>query len=119
LPDASFDLVIDNTALMSIGDYHGMIVCRDELYRVLKPGGYALSYTLADTDPFLRQFPAGEEPGTVVTPDGKIEKLFSPEELRAFYAMFHLIEQEEWHVKGQGRLERRTIWTCLQKAADT
>lgn len=61
----TFDVILDDTASMSIGYEAGLQVCRSETERVLKPGGYAVVSALAQDDPFLRRFPAGEEPHTV------------------------------------------------------
>jgi ubiquinone/menaquinone biosynthesis C-methylase UbiE len=69
--DNFFDLIVDDTASMSIGYESGIFVCREEMRRVLKPGGYVVIYSLANDDPFLLRFPLGEERNTIVTPDGK------------------------------------------------
>lgn len=114
-PDEAFDVVLDDTASMSIGYEAGMQVCRAEIARVLKPGGYAVVDALALDDPFLRCFPAGEEPNTVILPDGKVERLTTQEELRACYAQFHLIHQEACSKSGPTGRKRRAIWALFQK----
>jgi SAM-dependent methyltransferase len=82
IPAHSIDLVFDDKASMSIGFQEGIRFCYQEMYRVLKPGGYAVVSSLHEHDPFLAQFPAGEEPHTIVTPYGKIATLTTPERLR-------------------------------------
>jgi ubiquinone/menaquinone biosynthesis C-methylase UbiE len=121
-PDNSFDFIVDDTASMSIGHLPGIAVCRDETFRVLAPGGYVAVTSLVNTDGFLLRFPPGEEPGTIVTPDGKVEKLYSPEELREFYAQFRVIFQNlrSKHMKYPNGEEwdRQTMLTILQKPPD-
>lgn len=112
--DGEFDLVLDDTASMSIGYAAGRAICRDECFRVLRPGGSLVNYTLARGDAFLSQFPQGKEEGTVITPDGKIEWLASLEELEAREPRFHLLHQE--HCWKQGTTgSRQTIWSLFQK----
>jgi SAM-dependent methyltransferase len=116
--DDTFDLVLDDTASMSIGNEAGIECCRSEMYRVLRPSGYAIVYTLAIDDPFLLQYPRGEEANTVMTPDGKIERLYSSEEILDLYNMFASIHQERWSTYdmiGNTEWERRRIWTLFQK----
>ncbi|GHP00742.1 hypothetical protein KSF_107890 [Reticulibacter mediterranei] len=114
--DATFDLIVDNTASMSIGYEAGIAVCRQETVRVLKAGGYLLLYTLAEDDPFLWAFPKGEEPSTRVTPDGKIERLFAAAELRKLYSRLHLIHQERrTKPASDTKAERRGHWMLFQK----
>jgi ubiquinone/menaquinone biosynthesis C-methylase UbiE len=116
--DESFDLVLDDTASMSIGYEQGIVVCRSEMYRVLRPGGYSVIYSLAKSDPFLQSLPAGEELDTVVFPDGKIDKLYSAEDVRSYYSMFQVAHQEQWatyDMVGADLWERKRIWTLLKK----
>jgi 2-polyprenyl-3-methyl-5-hydroxy-6-metoxy-1,4-benzoquinol methylase len=111
----TFDVILDDTASMSIGYEAGLQVCRAETERVLKPGGYVVVSALAQDDPFLRRFPAGEEPHTVITPDGKIERLMTPEELGGCYPRLQLVHQEICTKRRPETWERRTIWTLLHK----
>lgn len=106
----SFDVTIDDTASMSIGYEDGILVCRNEMHRVLRPGGYALIYSLADDDPFLLRFPKGSTPKTRVHIG--TERLYSPEELVQLYAPFHLVHQEKLSVRDG---QRKVIWTLFQK----
>lgn len=112
--DASFDWLLDDTASMSIGSYVGREIGRDEMRRVLKPGGYLLNVTITHDDPFLRRLPGGKEPGTVITPDGKIEKLFSAEELEAWYAPHFQIISQMYVWKPRSLWPRNTIWSLMK-----
>lgn len=94
----SFDVAIDIFASTDIESFAGRSFARDELIRVLKPGGYLFIYTLSTDDEFhkeiLEQSP-GEEKNTFLHPTtGKFEKVFDREELLAFYKELKLIEEK-------------------------
>lgn len=120
-PDKTFDWILDDTASMSIESQRGREVCRDELYRTLKPGGYVVVYVFSADTPHLHspQHVPGEEKNTVITPDGKVEKLYTPEEQSIWYNQLHLVHQERLVIPSLGdQLERRTIWTIFQKPGE-
>jgi ubiquinone/menaquinone biosynthesis C-methylase UbiE len=95
--DNTFDFVIDCFGSTDIEDAHGRKNAIAEIYRVLKPGGFLLLYTLSLDDEFhkemiLRQ-PA-EERNSFYHDNGKFEKTFDEEEIRATYNSFSIVEWE-------------------------
>lgn len=84
-PDCTFDFVLDCFASTDIESARGRAFARDEIFRVLRPGGVLLLYTLSTEDEFhsemLARHPA-EEPNSFRHPsNGKFEKVFDRKEL--------------------------------------
>lgn len=95
--DSSFDFVLDCFASTDIESVEGRAFARDEIFRVLKPGGVLLLYTLSTDDEFhremIKKYPA-DEPNSFRHPsNGKFEKVFDRTELLEFYPGKILQEQ--------------------------
>lgn len=122
LADDSQDLVLDmmSSHFLSATDRQQL---RDEIHRVLKPGGWCFLKTfLLDGDKhserLLKDYPGGE-PGTYIHPViGVPEHVYDETELREFLEerfLIHKIYRSHKHVsKGKAR-KRRTISLYLQK----
>ncbi|MBM3857592.1 MAG: class I SAM-dependent methyltransferase [Verrucomicrobia bacterium] len=94
----SFDFVIDCFASTDIDSLQGRTFARDECWRVLKPHGYLLLYTLSTDDAFhqeMRQNSPSSEKNSFFHPaNGKFEKVFDEEELKNFYQDWKWIEKK-------------------------
>ena len=100
--DASFDFAVDFFASIDIETRVGRSYARDELRRVLRPGGHLLVYVPSAEDEYhrvlLAESPAEEENTFYYPGSEKIEKLYDHAELRAFY--------RDWSVVLERRIER-------------
>jgi len=122
LPDASQDLVLDMMTSHFLSSRERTFL-RDEIYRVLRPGGYLFMKTfLADEDlhtrRLLRDHP-GKEPGTYIHPViGVPEYVYDEETLTNFLGETFLIKKiyrsHKHRLHGQAR-KRRTISIYAQK----
>ncbi len=118
----TFDVAIDSFASIDIETLGGREICRDELYRTLKPGGYALVTVCSNEDEWERELIAnhpGPEPNSTIWPsNGKFQKDYSESELRTFYAMFSLCElktiSKQAHKLGRTGIATN-FWLILQK----
>lgn len=117
-----FDIAIDCFASTDIESFEHRAFARDELRRVLKPGGYLFVYTLSTDDEFhkemIKKQPAGEK-NSFLHPAGKFEKVFDRDELLDFYKDFTLIEErriEKDEVFGGKTYHCRHFWVVLQKS---
>lgn len=122
LADASQDLALDMMTSHFL-DANGRIQLRDELFRVLKPGGYLFMKTfLKDEDlhtaRLLKEHP-GKEPGTYIHPVmGVAEYVYSEEELVAFLSerfIVRKIYRSHKHVSKGKANRRRTISIYAEK----
>ena len=93
-----FDLAVDCFSSIDIETKRGRIMCRDELWRTLKPGGLALVMVVSINDEmekrFLKESPSGEK-NSVIWPNGKFQKNYDREELRNFYKRFKILKLKE------------------------
>lgn len=96
---------------------------RDEIYRVLKPGGWLFfkSFLLEDDDHarrMLRQSPA-DEPHAYIHPElGVYEHVWTIEELDEFFSPqfeLHKIEKSHKHRSHGRAFRRRTVTVYLEK----
>ncbi len=91
-----FDFGIDCFASTDIEEPTRRQFAVDQMYRVLKPGGYFLVYVMSTDDEFhkemIKKFPAEEKNAFYNSVNGKFEKVFSEEELNDMYKKFTLIE---------------------------
>lgn len=73
----------------------GREVCRDEMYRTLKPGGYGLITVCSADDEWEKELIAnhpGPEPNSTLWPqNGKFQKDYTEQELREFYKVFEIV----------------------------
>jgi SAM-dependent methyltransferase len=96
IEDGIFDIAIDSFSSIDIETKKGREVCRDEMYRALKPGGYALITACSVEDEWEKELVAnypGPEPNSTIWPqNGKFQKDYDEAELREFYSMFEIVE---------------------------
>ncbi len=120
--DNVFDVAIDSFASIDVETLEGRRHCRDEMYRTLKHGGYALVTVCSVDDEWERELLAnhpGPEPNSTIWPsNGKFQKDYSEEELREFYEMFTICELKTIH-KPAHKLGRNgtatNFWLVIQK----
>lgn len=88
--DATFDVAVDSFSSIDIETLSGREMCRDEMLRTLKPGGYALVTVCSAEDEWEAELIAnhpGPEPHSTIWPqNGKFQKDYTEDELCAFYA---------------------------------
>lgn len=96
IADNFFDLAIDSFSSIDIETKAGREKCRDEMYRTLKPGGYALVTVCSADDEWEKELIAshpGPEPNSTIWPqNGKFQKDYDKAELREFYRVFEIAE---------------------------
>jgi SAM-dependent methyltransferase len=117
-----FDVAVDSFSRIDIETLQGRQVCRDELFRTLKPGGLALITVCSAEDEFEREIMAaspGSEPNSAVWPEtGKFQKNYDEDELRSFYSQFDINELMRVQ-KPTSKLGRHyvatNLWLVLQK----
>jgi SAM-dependent methyltransferase len=122
-PDGHFDVAIDSFASIDIETKSGREIYRDEMYRTLKAGGYALVNVCSAADEWERELIAqhpGPEPNSTIWPqNGKFQKDYDEAELRHFYAAFEIIELDEI-AKPAFKLGRQgtatNLWMVLRKS---
>jgi len=94
--DNFFDFSIDNFSSIDIETSEGRTVYKQELFRTLKPGGYALVCVVAADDEFEQQLmaehPGAEKNSSVWPINNKFQKNYTHDELKEFYAEFTIIE---------------------------
>ncbi len=121
--DESFDVALDVTSSNSLSEAEREIYF-EEMYRVLKPGGYVYLKALckegdANAKELLKRFP-GSEYDTYVLPDQKIvERVWTKKGITDFYArkfkILHLEMKESYTTMGDRRYKRRFWIGYLQK----
>jgi SAM-dependent methyltransferase len=120
--DEFFDVAIDSFSSIDIETKEGREICRNEMYRTLKIGGYALVNVCSADDEWEKELIAkhpGPEPSSTLWPqNGKFQKDYSEEELREFYKAFDIIELKKMS-KSAHKLGRDGIatnyWVVLLK----
>jgi SAM-dependent methyltransferase len=119
-----FDLAIDSFSSIDVETQSGREKYRDELFRTLKPNGYALVLVVSCEDEFekeLIQNHPGSEPNSCIWPtNGKFQKDYSAEELTDFYssAGFSIVELkkvEKRSFKMNRHFNAITFWCLIQK----
>lgn len=121
-PNNYFDVAIDSFSSIDIETLQGRETCRDEMFRTLKPGGYALVTVCSADDEWEKELIAnhpGTEPNSTLWPqNGKFQKDYDEQELRAFYESFEIIELRKIS-KPAFKLGREgtatNLWLVLQK----
>jgi SAM-dependent methyltransferase len=120
--DNYFDVALDCFASIDIEVKADREVCRDEIFRTLKPGGYALVTVVAHDDEFERELitknPGSEKHSSIWPQTGKFQKNYDEEELRAFYSMFTILELKKITkpaVKLGRSFKATNLWVLLQK----
>lgn len=117
-----FDFGIDCFASTDIESKKSREFAIQEMYRVIKPGGYLLAYLLSTDDQFhkemIKKSPTEERNAFLHPSTGKFEKTFDEEEILYLYKNFKIIKKE--------RIEKITnffgknykckhFWVILQK----
>ncbi len=124
IQDNFFDVAIDSFASIDIETKEGREVCRNEMFRTLKPGGYMLVTVCSADDEWERELIAnhpGPEPNSTVWPEnGKFQKDYTEDELREFYKQFEVVELRKIS-KPAFKLGRdgtaTNLWLVLRKPA--
>ena len=94
-----FDIAIDCFSSINIETAEGRSVYMQEMYRTLKPGGYAFVTVVSANDEIesdlIKHFPGKEKNSTLWPSNGKFQKDYDEQELREFYREFHIDEIKE------------------------
>lgn len=122
IADSFFDVAIDSFSSIDIETKRGREICRDEMFRTLKPGGYAMVTVCSADDEWEKELIAnhpGPEPNSTLWPqNGKFQKDYDEDELRTFYKDFEIVELKKIS-KAAFKLGRDGIatnfWLVLRK----
>lgn len=122
--DAFFDIAIDSFSSIDIETKSGRETYRDEMFRTLKPGGYALVTVVSADDEWEKELIGahpGPEPNSTIWPqNGKFQKDYDEAELRQFYKAFEIMELKKIS-KTTFKLGREgkatNLWVILRKPA--
>lgn len=97
--DNFFDAALDSFSSIDIETREGREVYKKEMYRTLKPGGYALVTVVSVDDEWERQLirenPGREKNSTIWPQNNKFQKDYDKKELREFYQEFEIIGLKE------------------------
>lgn len=114
--DETFSVAIDSFASIDIETRAGRELCRNEMYRTLRRGGYALVTVCSVDDEWERALRAahpGPETNSTVCPEtGRFQKNYDERELLDFYRMFDVIDLQRVN-KPVFKLGRQGIVTSL------
>jgi len=122
IDDNLFDIAVDSFSSIDIETKAGREKCRDEMYRTLKPGGYALVTVCSADDEWeselIARYPGPEPNSTIWPQNGKFQKDYDETELRQFYKAFDVIEVKKIS-KPAFKLGREgtatNLWAVLKK----
>lgn len=97
--DNYFDIVIDCFSSIDIETLDGRIACRNEMFRTLKQGGFALIVVVSAEDEFeselIKKYPGIEKNSSVWPGTGKFQKDYDEKELKDFYSSFKVVTLEK------------------------
>lgn len=120
--DSFFDIAIDSFSSIDVETRRGREILRDEMFRTLKPGGWALVTVCAADDEWERELIVshpGREPNSTIWPQtGKFQKDYTEEELKGFYENFEIVEVRKIRKPAfkMGRSGMATnLWAVLRK----
>lgn len=121
--DNFFDVAVDSFSSIDIETLEGREICRNEMWRTLKPGGYAMVTVVSANDEWEKHLiatsPGPELNSTIWPQNGKFQKDYDETELRQFYKRFKIIDLQEIKRPGAVKLERNftatNFWLVLQK----
>ena len=121
-PDESQSVALDMMTSHFL-DKHGRTALRDEIFRVLQPGGWLFMKTFLKDDDLhtarlLREFPAPEEGAYIHPVMGVAEYVYSEEELVAFLREKFIVRKvyrSHRHRTKKGAGKRRTISIYVEK----
>jgi cyclopropane fatty-acyl-phospholipid synthase-like methyltransferase len=122
IKDNSFNIAVDSFSSIDIETHEGREVCRDEMYRTLKPDGYGLITVCSAEDEWEKELITnhpGPEPNSTLWPqNGKFQKDYTETELKDFYKMFRVVElrviQKPAFKLGRDRTATN-LWLVVQK----
>lgn len=120
--DNFFDLAIDCFSSIDIETKKGREIYKREMYRTLKPGGYALVSVVSVNDQIekelMKQYP-GKEKNSVIWPQNKkFQKNYDEKELRDYYKEFKIevLKEDKKKAFKLGRAYTATnYWLILKK----
>lgn len=120
--DNYFDIAVDSFSSIDIETKGGRKTYRDEMYRTLKTGGYAMVMVVSADDEWEKEAIAthpGLEPNSAIWPKtGKYQKNYDESELREFYKSFEILDLRKVS-KPAFKLNREGIatnfWLVLRK----
>lgn len=120
--DETFDVAIDSFSSIDIETKEGREICRDEMFRTLKKGSYALVTVCSTDDEWEKELIAqhpGLEPNSCIWPqNGKFQKDYNEPELREYYKAFEIVMLKKV-TKPAFKLGREGIatnlWVVLRK----
>lgn len=120
--DNFFDIAIDSFSSIDIETRKGRLIYKKEMYRTLKPGGYALVMVVSAEDEWEKKLiatnPGKEKNSTFWPQNGKFQKDYDEKELREFYKQFTIIKLKEIKKKAFKLGKEYTAtnyWVLLQK----
>ena len=109
-----FDYAVDCFSSIDIETRDGREIYKQEMYRTLKPGGFALVSVVSADDEIeaemIKQSPGLEPNSTIWPSNGKFQKNYTESELRRFYSEFEIVELKEIKKKSV-KLNREFIAT--------
>ena len=122
IDDNFFDVAVDSFSSIDIETKAGREVCRDQMFRTLKPGGYALVTVCSADDEWEKELiakhPGAEPNSTIWIQNGKFQKDYDEDELREFYKDFEVVELKKIS-KPAFKLGRdgtaTNLWAVLRK----
>ncbi len=120
--DNFFDHAVDCFSSIDIETKQGRIKYKQELFRTLKPKGYAFIAVVSAQDEiekeFIKNYPGSEKNSTIWPDNGKFQKDYDEQELSEFYNEFNIVQLETITRKTfkLGRYYTATnIWLIIQK----
>lgn len=120
--DNFFDIAVDSYSSIDVETREGRETYRNEMYRTLKPGGYAFVSVCSIEDEWekelIKSYPGPEKNSTLWPQNGKFQKDYDEDELREFYNIFNIVELKK--VTGPAfKLGRKgtgtNLWLILRK----
>lgn len=116
IASSSVDLILDIYG--SINLFHeGRVNLRNEMLRVLVPGGLVLVYATSKHSDFVKEHKGivqGHERDSVVFINGKFEKLYCIQELQSFYSDMMMLWSRT-HLSQRNGYSVQTLWALFQK----
>lgn len=117
-----FDIALDSFSSIDIETKKGREIYKQELYRTLKPGGFAFVMVVSSEDEWekklIKSNPGKEKNSTIWPQNGKFQKDYEKTELEEFYKDFELISIKEIKAKAfkLGKKYMATdFWAILKK----
>ncbi len=93
--DNFFDVALDSFSSIDIETENGRNIYKREMFRTLKPGGFAFVGVVSAEDEQEKEMilkSPGPEKNSAIWPNGKFQKDYDEEELKSFYKEFKILE---------------------------